>query len=48
MENLLVIYDSLPYLFKGIVVTIEIVGAGMTLRLIEGIHLTIGQVYSNK
>lgn len=47
-ENLLVIYQALPYFLQGTVVTMEIVLGGLLLGLIVGVPLAIGEVYGNK
>ena len=48
MENLLVVYQALPYFLKGTIVSIEIVIGGLALGLILGIPLAIGEVYGNR
>lgn len=47
-ENLLLIYQSLPYLLKGSIVTFKLIGGSLFLGLILGIPMAIGQVYGNK
>lgn len=47
-ENLLLIYQSLPYLLKGSIVTLKLIGGSLFLGLILGIPMAIGQVYGNK
>lgn len=47
-ENLLLIYQSLPYLLKGSIVTLKLIGGSIFLGLILGIPMAIGQVYGNK
>ena len=47
-ENLALIYQSLPYLLKGCVITIGLVGGALGLGFVIGIPMAIGQVYANK
>ncbi|OIP67433.1 MAG: polar amino acid ABC transporter permease [Candidatus Infernicultor aquiphilus] len=47
-ENLLLIYQSLPYLLKGSIVTLKLIGGALGLGFIIGIPMAIGQVYGNK
>jgi polar amino acid transport system permease protein len=47
-ENLLLIYQSLPYLLKGSIVTLKLIGGALSLGFIIGIPMAIGQVYGNK
>lgn len=47
-ENFLLIYQSLPYLLKGSIVTLKLIGGALFLGLILGIPMAIGQVYGNK
>ena len=47
-ENLLLVYQSLPYLLKGSIITLELIGGALALGLIMGIPMAIGQVYGNK
>jgi len=47
-ENFLSIYEALPYLLKGSLVTIGLVGGALALGLTLGIPMAIGQVYGHK
>lgn len=47
-ENLALIFQSLPYLLEGAVVTLGLVGGSLGLGLIIGIPMAVGQVYGNK
>ena len=47
-ENLLIIYQALPYLLRGCIVTIGLVGGALGLGFILGIPMAVGQVYGNK
>lgn len=47
-ENLALIYQSLPYLLKGCVITIGLVGGALGLGFVIGIPMAVGQVYGNK
>src|SRR5665648_916055 len=47
-ENFLPIYEALPYLLRGSLVTIGLVGGALSLGLILGIPMAIGQAYGNK
>ena len=47
-ENLALIYQSLPYLLRGSLVTISLVGGALALGLTLGIPMAVGQVYGNK
>jgi len=47
-ENLMVIYQALPYMLKGSLITIGLVGGALGLGLLIGIPMAIGQVYGNK
>ena len=47
-ENLLLVYQSLPYLLKGSIITLELIGGALALGLIIGIPMAVGQVYGNK
>ena len=47
-ENFLAIYEALPYLLRGSLVTISLVGGALALGLTLGIPMAIGQVYGNK
>lgn len=48
IENFLMIYQALPYLLKGSLITIGLVGGALFLGFIIGVPMAIGQVYSNK
>lgn len=47
-EDLMLIYQALPYLLKGCTVTLGLVGGALSLGFLIGIPMAIGQVYSNK
>ena len=47
-ENFLSIYEALPYLLRGSLVTIGLVGGALALGLTLGIPIAIGQAYGNK
>lgn len=47
-ESWLAIYEALPYLLRGSVVTIWLVAGALALGLVLGIPMAIGQVYGNK
>ena len=47
-ENFLLIYQSLPYLLKGSIVTLKLLGGALGLGFIIGIPMAVGQVYGNK
>jgi polar amino acid transport system permease protein len=46
-ESFIAIYDALPYLFKGSLVTIALVCGAMALGLTVGIFIAVGQIYGN-
>jgi polar amino acid transport system permease protein len=48
MENLLVIYEALPYLLKGSIVNIGLLVGALSLGLVIGIPMAVGQVYGNR
>ncbi|MDD5014914.1 MAG: hypothetical protein PHW73_07410 [Atribacterota bacterium] len=48
VENFLSIYKALPYLLRGSLVTIGLVGGALALRLTLGIPMAIGQAYGHK
>lgn len=48
VENFLAIYEALPYLLKGSLVTIGLVGGALGLGFIMGVPMAVGQVYGNK
>lgn len=43
-----VIFEALPYLLKGAIVTSGIVIGAMGIGLVLGIHMAVGQVYGNR
>ena len=45
MENIIVIYQALPYLLQGILTTLGLVLSALLLGFIIGVPLSIGQVY---
>lgn len=47
-ENILLIYQTFPYLMNGSFITIGLVGGALGLGLIIGIPMAVGQVYGNK
>jgi len=47
-ENLALIYQSLPYLLKGSLINIELLGGAISLGFVIGIPMAVGQVYGNK
>jgi polar amino acid transport system permease protein len=47
-EDLMLIYQALPYLLKGCTVTLGLVGGALSLGFLIGISMAIGQVYGNK
>ena len=47
-ENFIVIYQALPYILGGCMVTIGLVGGALGLGFILGIPMAVGQVYGNK
>jgi len=47
-ENLLMIYQALPYLLKGSLITIGLVGGALFLGFIIGIPMAVGQVYGSR
>jgi len=44
----MIIYQAFPYVLKGSLITLGIVGGALGLGLIIGIAMSIGQVYGNK
>ncbi|HBY57155.1 MAG TPA: polar amino acid ABC transporter permease [Candidatus Atribacteria bacterium] len=48
VENFLMIFQALPYLLRGSLVTIGLVGGALFLGFIMGIPMAVGQVYGNK
>lgn len=47
-KNILLIYQTIPYLLQGLVVTLGLVGGALGLGFVLGIPMAIGQVYGNK
>ena len=47
-ENFLMIFQALPYLLRGSLVTIGLVGGALFLGFVMGIPMAVGQVYGNK
>jgi polar amino acid transport system permease protein len=47
-KNILLIYQTLPYLLQGLSITLALVGGALGLGFIIGIPMAIGQVYGNK
>jgi polar amino acid transport system permease protein len=47
-ENLAVIYQSFPYLIRGVMITIGLVTGALGLGFVMGIPMAVGQVYGNK
>ncbi|MBA7618223.1 L-cystine transport system permease protein YecS [subsurface metagenome] len=48
IENFLMIYQALPYLLKGSLITIGLVGGALFLGFIIGIPMAVGQVYGSR
>jgi polar amino acid transport system permease protein len=48
MENLIVIFQALPYLLKGSIVNIGLLVGALSLGLVIGIPMAMGQVYGNR
>ena len=47
-KNILLIYQTSPYLLQGLLTTLALVGGALGLGFIIGIPMAIGQVYGNK
>ncbi len=47
-STLILIWQSLPFLLKGMIVTLELTFAFLSLGLMVGIFLALGQVYGTK
>ena len=47
-ENLAVIYQSFPYLIRGVIITVGLVTGALGLGFALGIPMAVGQVYGNK
>ena len=47
-KNILLIYQTSPYLLQGLLVTLALVGGALGLGFVIGIPMAIGQVYGNK
>jgi len=47
-EDLMLIYQALPYLLKGCTITIGLVGGALGLGFVIGISMAVGQVYGKK
>lgn len=47
MENFIVIYQALPFLLQGIMVTLSLVLSALLLGFIIGVPLAVGQVYGS-
>jgi len=47
-KNILLIYQTLPYLLQGLSITLALVGGALGLGFIIGVPMAIGQVYGNK
>lgn len=48
MDSLMLIWDSLPALLKGMLVTLQLTFAFLGLGFLVGIFIAFGQVYGNK
>ena len=48
LDALTAIFEALPYLLKGALVTSGIVVGAMGLGLVMGVHMAVGQVYGNR
>jgi len=47
-ENILVVYNSLPFILQGVAITLGLVFQALFLGLLIGLVLALGQVYGNK
>jgi len=47
MENLIVVYQALPFLLQGIITTLGLVLSALALGFIIGVPLSVGQVYAS-
>ena len=47
-ENLAVIYQSFPFLIRGVMITFGLVTGALGLGFVMGIPMAVGQVYGNK
>ena len=47
-ENLVVIYQSFPFLIRGVLITLGLVTGALGLGFAMGIPMAVGQVYGNK
>jgi len=47
-ENLVVIYQSFPFLIRGVMITLGLVTGALGLGFVMGIPMAVGQVYGNK
>ncbi|MDD3538696.1 MAG: amino acid ABC transporter permease [Atribacterota bacterium] len=47
MENLMVVYEALPFLLQGIITTLGLVLSALFLGFIIGVPLAIGQVFAS-
>lgn len=48
IDKLMLIWNSLPNLFKGALVTIQLTAVGLTMGTLLGVPLAFGQVYGNR
>jgi len=48
IANFKILFETLPYLLKGILVTIELVAGALSLGFILGIPMAVGELYGNK
>ena len=47
-ENLAVVYQSFPFLIRGVMITLGLVTGALGLGFVMGIPMAVGQVYGNK
>jgi len=47
-ENLAVIYQSFPYLIRGVIITVGLVMGALGFGFVIGTPMAVGQVYGNK
>ena len=48
LEDFAVLYDSLPYLLKGVLVTLEFIAIALAIGFFLGVPMAVGQVYGRK
>ncbi len=47
-ENLAVVFQALPYLLRGCIITLGLVSGSLGLGFVMGVPMAVGQVYGNK